>query len=224
MLQIFLKTFCAVCIAEMGDKTQFLVMGLASHYRLRQIIAGILLAGAALNGISVALGSVLSGLLPMDYIQLASGLFFLAFAILSLSHAHETQDGQRSRGRLPGTLAVFCAFFLAELGDKTQLSAIAFSAGEPEFRLMVFFGATFGLVAADIIGLLFGAALQRRLPDSAFQLLSFGIFSVFGFAAAFPVLWSLLSPLWSVVWSVLISLGYLAALFFSWRKSRVICS
>ena len=81
----------------------------------------------------------------MEYVSAAAGIFFLTFALLSLQEEPEEERGRELRRKIPAFLSVFCAFFLAELGDKTQLSAIAFAAREPEQAFAVFLGASIGL-------------------------------------------------------------------------------
>lgn len=78
-------------------------------------------------------------------------------------------------------LAVFCTFFVAELGDKTQLTAITFGANEGmSAALIVWIGCSLGLFAADILGMLAGYLLKSKTPDGLLNILAFVIFSVFG--------------------------------------------
>lgn len=173
----------SICIAEMGDKTQLLVVGFAAKYKLRDIVFGVAGATILLNALGVLLGSVLSTLIPMLYVSLAAGFFFLIFAMLSLRNdcSEDEHAAHVKKGKLGAMFGIGAAFFLAELGDKTQLSAIAFAAGQPEQLIAVFLGATIGMLAADGIGLAAGLILNKKLPERALQILSFAIFTGFGF-------------------------------------------
>ena len=78
-------------------------------------------------------------------------------------------------------LAVFCTFFVAELGDKTQLTAITFGANEGmRAALVVWIGCSLGLFAADMLGMLIGYLLKSKTPDGLLSMLAFVIFSIFG--------------------------------------------
>ena len=92
----------------------------------------------------------------------------------------EEEEGSRSKIQF-APLAVFCTFFVAELGDKTQLTAITFGANEGmSAALVVWIGCSLGLFAADILGMLVGYLLKSKTPDGLLNTLAFAIFSIFG--------------------------------------------
>lgn len=161
----------------MGDKTQLLVMGFAAKYKLRDILLGVGLATMLLNMIGVFMGSAISKIIPMQYINLAAGFFFLIFALLTIGGTGGEETATCKRGSMFG---IGCAFFLAELGDKTQLSAIAFSASAPEMALGVFVGATLGMMVADGLGLVVAHLLGKRIPETVMSTAAYFIFSAFG--------------------------------------------
>ena len=177
-----LAVMFSVCIAEMGDKTQLFVMGLATKHKTRDIIFGVGLATILLNAIGVFMGSVIAKTFPIEYVNLAAGFLFLVFALLTI------EDGGEKDAKIRGKsfFAIGVAFFVAELGDKTQLSAIAFSAGNPDVMFGVFIGATCGMLIADFAGLVFAKLIGKRIPDKIMKLSAYLIFTVFGF----KTLWS----------------------------------
>jgi len=177
---LFFKIFLAVFIAEMGDKTQLMLVAMASKYRIRDIVLGTLAAILLLNGIAVLLGGLASRLIPPFLIKFIAAFAFLYFAATALERDEEEEESRESRvGFAP--LAVLVTFFVAELGDKTQLTAITFGANEGlDAAPVVWLACSAGLFAADIIGIAIGYLLKSRLPERFLKLLSFIIFALFG--------------------------------------------
>ena len=226
MFTTFVTIAISICIAEMGDKTQLLVVGFAAKYKLRDIVFGVTFATILLNALGVILGSFLSTIIPMEYVSLAAGFFFLIFAMLSLKDESEQEHTAQanSTGRLGMTFGIGLAFFLAELGDKTQLSAIAFAAGNPGHLTAVFLGATLGMLLADGIGLATGLLLNKKLPERALKILSFVIFTGFGFHTLWESL-NLFRPDGAVLPITAIGLIYVFLLFFTnaFHKKKEMC-
>ena len=184
MAFLFIKVMFAEFIAEMGDKTQLMLIAMTSRFKLRDIIIGTAVAILVLNGIAVAAGSLVGSVVPEWLIKLLAAAAFLIFAIISLKSDDEEEEGRDTKlGLAP--LAVFVTFFLAELGDKTQLTAITFGASEgSEAAFIVWLACSAGLFAADIIGLLVGYFLGSRLPAKAMNYGAFLIFGIFGIVTA----------------------------------------
>ncbi len=172
-----------IFFAELGDKTQFLMIAMASKYRIRTILIGVGAAICALNALAIVAGTLLGGFLPVIVINIVAGLAFLCFAYMALGDGSEEENTVGEGGSV---FTVFGTFFLAELGDKTQLTALTLAADagiggfSPERALSVFAGASFALMAADVLGLIIGYFLGKSLPAAVFSRISFGIFSVFG--------------------------------------------
>lgn len=171
----------SICIAEMGDKTQLLVASFAAKFKIHDIIIGVITATIVLNLLGVLLGGAISKIIPMEYVNLAAGFFFLIFALLTISQNQVEDETEKFRLRRGSCIGIGTAFFLAELGDKTQLSAIAFAAKDPDQILPVFIGATLGMMIADGLGLIAGHLMGKRLPERLMQIIAYGIFTVFGF-------------------------------------------
>ena len=124
----FLTAFAATLLAEMGDKTQLVTLTLSTRHPPLQVLAGALGALAAITGLAVVLGDYLAVLLPAQLALLAGGIFFLVIGIFMLLKKEEKEDSKPADSNSAIALQTFIMVFLAELGDKTQLTAIALTA------------------------------------------------------------------------------------------------
>ena len=178
---LFLQILFAMFIAEMGDKTQLMLVAMTSRYKLRDIIIGSALAILLLNGLAVGVGGLISRYVPIYIIKIIAGAAFFYFAYSTLRGGDEEESvGEKKIMRLP-FLSVFGTFFLAELGDKTQLTAITFAANYGiDNALVIWLACSAGLFAADIIGMLVGYFLKSKMPKRALDTLAFVIFMIFG--------------------------------------------
>ena len=179
---LFLKVFFTEFIAEMGDKTQLMLIALTSKYKLRDIISGIAVAILVLNGLAVLAGGLVSEFIPDWLIKTIAALAFLYFAASTIAGDDDDEEEGSGKSKIKfAPLAVFCTFFIAELGDKTQLTAITFGANEGmSAAFVVWIGCSLGLFAADILGMLIGYLLKSKAPDGLLNTLAVAIFSVFG--------------------------------------------
>lgn len=204
---LFLKVFLTEFIAEMGDKTQLMLIALTNKYKLRDIILGTAAAILVLNGLAVLAGGLVSELIPGWLIKIVAALAFLYFATTSLKGDDDEEEEGTGKSKIQfAPLAVFSTFFVAELGDKTQLTAITFGANEGmNAALIVWIGCSLGLFAADIIGMLIGYLLKSKTPDGLLNTLAFFIFSFFGVYTLYQGLDLMLgasNP--SVIWPILV--------------------
>lgn len=175
-----MTTFGMVLLMEMGDKTQLLVMACASKYKVRDVLVGILISVVLLNLMAVSLGSIIGGIrVIQDVVKASASLLFILFGLISLRK--EDEEASCTAGTRSGAVfTVALAFFLAEIGDKTQLSTFSFSALYPDRPISVFLGATFALIIADCIGLAAGAVALKYIPSRIMTLISSFLFIVFG--------------------------------------------
>lgn len=182
MTALFFQVALTVFIAEMGDKTQLLLVGLTSKYKIRDIVAGTAFAILVLNGIAVLAGGLVSVLIPDWLIKFVAAAAFFYFSVTSLGADEEDEEEAGNSILKFAPLAVFCSFFVAELGDKTQLSAITFGAnGGISNAVVIWLACSAGLFAADIIGMLAGLFLKKNIPELFMHFLAFVLFGVFGF-------------------------------------------
>lgn len=179
---LFFRIMMTEFIAEMGDKTQLMLVALTSKYKLRDIILGTAAAILVLNGLAVLAGGLVSQFIPTWLIRLVAALAFLFFALTSLKPEDEGEENASAKGKFAfAPLTVFCTFFVAELGDKTQLTAITFGANEGlHAAVTVWLACSLGLFAADMIGMLVGYLLKSKTPDGLLNILAFFIFSIYG--------------------------------------------
>lgn len=178
---LFWKILLTEFIAEMGDKTQLMLIAMTSRFKLRDILIGTAAAVLVLNGLAVLVGSVVSSLIPLWLIRLLAACAFLYFAWSSLRGEEDGEEQVKEKGSGLAVLSVFLTFFAAELGDKTQLTAITFAMSEGKAHAVtVWLACSIGLFAADLAGMAVGSVLKSRLPEGFLGWLAFVIFAVFG--------------------------------------------
>lgn len=213
-IQLFALVFVTVFIAEMGDKTQLLLVAMAGKYPVRKILAGTWLATLLLNILAVAVGAALGNLLDLRIVKAAAALAFFYFAWSGLHGEDGEEEAQTKSGRFGPIVAIFITFFLGELGDKTQLSAVTLAAAYTDGTLLaaavICLGCTVGLIAADALGLIAGLLLKNNLPTGFLRYLTFTIFALFGVLQAKQALFLLLPDSPKTAWLLL---GVIVAIF-----------
>ena len=178
---LFMKVLFTQFIAEMGDKTQLMLVAMTSRFKLKDILLGTGVAVLVLNGLAVLAGGIISTVVPTWLIRLIAGAAFLFFAVTTLKGDDDEEENVKDRKIKFAPLSVFCTFFVAELGDKTQLTAITFGANEGlSAAVVVWLACSLGLFAADVIGLLVGYLLKSKAPEGILNTVAFFIFSIFG--------------------------------------------
>ena len=171
-----------VFLAELGDKTQLVALGFGARHRLGPVLVGVALAYAATNLLSVVVGGLLGAALPTRALGLAGGVLFIGFALWTLRDDDdaEDEDGPVTSGHGRVVMSVAAAMFVAELGDKTMLATATLAAqGSP---VLVWIGATVGIIASGSVGVFVGRATGARLPERAIRIGSSVLFAVFGVA------------------------------------------
>ena len=178
-MESLLAALGLVFVAELGDKTQLVALGFGARHRLAPVLAGVVIAYMATNLLSVLVGGLLGATLPTRAIGLGGGVLFLGFAAWTLWKDEDDEDDEgaaTSQGSI--VLSVATAMFVAELGDKTMLATATLAAqGNP---VLVWIGATIGIVLAGTLGVLLGRAFGARLPERATRIGSAVLFAVFG--------------------------------------------
>ncbi|GAB3661415.1 TMEM165/GDT1 family protein [Glycomyces tarimensis] len=170
-------SFGVIFVGEMGDKSQLMALSFAARYKLRSVIAGLVIATAILFGVSVGIGATAGSLLPTDWITLGAAVLFIGFGLWTL-RGEDDDDAHEFKERKSGLLTVTGAILLAELGDKTMLAAI-FLGGQYN-PWGVWLGATAGMVAADLLAVFAGAWVARRIPERYIRWGSAALFMVLG--------------------------------------------
>ena len=176
-LTAFTVSTVLVAIAEIGDKTQLLSFALAAHYRKPGIIIlGILVATLANHALAGWLGVLLAQWLPPRTTALLVGAGFIAFGVWALFPDRLDGAPKTHGGIFMTTLIVF---FIAEMGDKTQLATIALGA-RFAMPLAVIGGTTLGMMIANVPAVLIGHRLAGKLPLRAMRMIAALLFFVTG--------------------------------------------
>ncbi len=173
-----LTTFSLIALAEFGDKTQLAVIALSARYDRAKVFLGVILAFALVTGLGVLVGNVLFIFIPQNVIKILAGLLFLAFGILTLlsKESCETDDAAPLGNPL---LSTFSMIALAEMGDKTQLSAITLVA-KYDSPYLVFTGALLALGLISLLGIFLGKKLCEIVPLAKIKLGAGLLFILFG--------------------------------------------
>jgi putative Ca2+/H+ antiporter (TMEM165/GDT1 family) len=175
----FATSAVLVAVAEIGDKTQLLSFALAARFRRHgPIIWGILVATLANHALAGTVGVLLAGWLEPGTSRWIVGAGFIAFGIWAL-FPDRLDEGPRTRGGV--FLTTLAAFFIAEMGDKTQLATVGLGArfGMP---LVVTLGTTLGMMLANVPAVLLGARLAERFPLDRMRYVACALFVLTGAA------------------------------------------
>ncbi len=173
----FWTSLAFVVLAEMGDKTQLLAMAFATRMRWQTVMGGVFVATAANHFLAVLAGNYLTALVPLLYIKIAAAVSFILFGLWTIKG--DTLDDEDKRFNFSPFWTVTVAFFIAEMGDKTQLATVALAA---DFHavLPVWMGTTTGMLIADAIGIILGIVLHKRPPEKQIKWFAALVFIGFG--------------------------------------------
>lgn len=177
-MYIVIHSFLLVAATEMGDKTQLLALILASRFkRPWTILAGIFVATILNHALAAFVGDWVSQMLPEHYLKWILASLFFAFAIWVL--IPDKVDEEKAPGRFGAFLTTLFAFFLAEMGDKTQLSTIALAA-EYQNLTLVTLGTTLGMMFSNGLAVFFGKKVTDHLPLKWIHIFASLLFVAFG--------------------------------------------
>lgn len=180
-MEAFFISTGIVALAEIGDKTQLLAFILAAKFRKPlPIVVGILVATLANHAIAGALGSWITTVLGPQTLRWVLGISFIAMALWTLiPDKFEEGDAKLARFGVFGTTLV--AFFLAEMGDKTQLATVALAA-QYHALFSVVAGTTLGMMIANVPAVLLGDRIAQRMPVRLVHGIAAAIFALLGLA------------------------------------------
>jgi Ca2+/H+ antiporter, TMEM165/GDT1 family len=212
VLYAFAVATILIALAELGDKTQLLALALACRYKAWQVIVGIFFATLFIHFFSTIAGQLIGDVIPKLWLSVITGLLFVGFGIWTL-RGEGDEDEDAPKARFGPILTVAIAFFLAELGDKTQIMTISIAA-DPAAVLRtlgaagpaiagalksmglsadgltsaqsfwgVWLGSTVGMMIADGVAIVVGAVLGKKLPEKLITRISGVIFILFGLGA-----------------------------------------
>ncbi|HWV19109.1 MAG TPA: TMEM165/GDT1 family protein [Rhodocyclaceae bacterium] len=178
-MEALFASFGMVALAEMGDKTQLLSFLLASRFPGRHwpIIAGIFCATIANHFFAAGLGDWAAANVSAEVMRWVLGLAFLGFAAWAL--IPDTLEDEGKPSRYGPFLTTLVAFFIAEIGDKTQFATVALGAQYASLASVVI-GTTLGMMAANVPAVLLGERLARYIPLSKMRFFAAALFAIFG--------------------------------------------
>jgi putative Ca2+/H+ antiporter (TMEM165/GDT1 family) len=178
-LQALLTSTAAVALAEIGDKTQLLALVLAARYRRPwPIVAGILLATVANHGLAALVGARVGALLGPEGLRWGVGIAFLGMAAWTL--VPDELGETTATSRHGAFLATLVAFFLAEMGDKTQLATVGLAAAHPGHAPTVVIGTTVGMLVANVPVVFLGEKIAARVDLSRVRFVAAALFAAIG--------------------------------------------
>ena len=214
MLYAFAVATILITLAELGDKTQLLALGLACKYKAWQVLVGIFFATLVIHFFSTLAGGLIGRLIPTFWLSIVSGLLFIGFGVWTLRGDEDSDtDAITKAARFGPILTTGIAFFLAEIGDKTQIMTMTIAANPAavlrtfgsagpaidgflarigvttsaltprEAFIGVWLGSTLGMMIADGIAIVVGAVMGKTLPKKLITRISGTIFILFGVAA-----------------------------------------
>lgn len=184
ILTAYLTALIFVVLAEMGDKTQLLAMAFASRYRWQTVMWGVFIATLVNHLLAVLAGNWLTHFIPMRYIQIAVSASFILFGFWTIKG--DSLDNEDKRFNFNPFWTVSIAFFLAEMGDKTQLATVALAAKYMSI-VPVWLGTTTGMIIADAIGIIIGIVLGKKIPERFVKWFAAIIFIAFGVIGLYKV-------------------------------------
>ncbi len=181
-MEALLVSTGVVALAEIGDKTQLLAFILAARFKKPvPIILGILLATIVNHGLAGALGAWITSAVSPEILRWVLGASFIGMAVWTMI-PDKIEDEETQIAKKFGVFgATLITFFLAEMGDKTQIATVAMAAhyGNP---LLVVIGTTLGMLIADVPAVFAGDKLANKIPMKLVHSIAAGIFAVMGIA------------------------------------------
>ena len=177
-MAVFLIAFLTAAIAEMGDRTQILMLVLSAKYRKPwALLAGAFIAVLANHLLAGVIGIWLGQYLSPAALNVAVGVSMLTMAAWTL--IPERVDRKAEVTRRGAFMTAVFAVFVTEFGDKTQIATVALAAGYSNLFAIVL-GTSAGMLAADLPVVLLGNAFAARLPLKAIRCIAFGLFAALG--------------------------------------------
>ncbi|GMU71368.1 MAG: TMEM165/GDT1 family protein [Burkholderiales bacterium] len=179
-MEALFVSFGVVALGEIGDKTQLLSLVLAARYRRPwPIVAGILVATLANHALAGWAGNLVRAAVPADLLRFILGLSFFAVALWALRPDSLAEATAKPLGRWGVFGVTVVAFFLAEMGDKTQIATVMLAAKYDALAAVVV-GTTAGMMAANVPVVFAGGFAAERMPLRAIRIAAAAVFAALG--------------------------------------------
>ena len=184
-MDTYLHAVALITIGEMGDKTQLLAMMLVARYlRIWPLLAGIVLATLLNHGMAVAVGEYLGNFMTIPWVQYALPISFILLGLWMLHP--DNIDNLNVECKQGPFYAALTMFFMAEMGDKTQIATVALAAQYHEY-IPVLLGTSTGMILANLPALYFGRAFLARINVKYMHYLAALLFIGSGVYALYPL-------------------------------------
>lgn len=187
-----LVAFLFVFLSELGDKTQLLVLSFSAKQKAFTVLLGVALGSFFSHGVAILFGSSL-GLIGNEQIEhllhWITHLSFLLFGFFTLFHKEKEENSSNKKqnflqkvahSNLNYILVIGLSIAVGELGDKTFLASIGLGIQYPNVKLFLVIGAVLGMVVSDLLAIVFGKALSKKISESTMQKISGILFLLFG--------------------------------------------
>lgn len=182
-MDIFFNSFLLVFVGEMGDKTQLLALVLAARFRKPYtILLGIFIATLLNHALASYAGAWIASALDPTYVKYGLAISFFAFALWIL--VPDKEEELKAKSGMGPLLTTIIAFFIAEMGDKTQLATVALGARYTEAVWMVTVGTTVGMMASNSLAIFLGQSLLAKIPMKWIRVFASALFFIFGILVA----------------------------------------
>lgn len=217
----FVASFLFVLLAEMGDKTQLLAMAFAAKYSAHKVLIAVFIATLLNHALAVLTGRFLTIIIPMEAISFIAALSFIIFGLWTLRGDKLEGEGRKG-SRFGPIVTVAIAFFLAEMGDKTQLTTVSLAV-KYQNMFGVLMGTTLAMVMADAIGIVVGIIMRKHIPQTLVKWVSAIVFILFGLSGVYKALSVRMIPeyLWGVI--SLISIFTICVALYLVRSNKRTC-
>lgn len=204
MILELLRALGFIFVAEMGDKTQILAMAFATKYKMKHVLIGIAIGAFLNHALAIALGSILNTFIDLSILGIIAGFLFVIFALWTLQFNGDEEVSTISK--YGPIITVALAFFIGELGDKTQLTAFAL-ATEANYPFFILLGTVSGMIITGLLGIFIGIKLGSKIPEFYIKVGASVVFFVFGVTKlqnSLPT--SFTTPVWYIPFALVILL------------------
>ena len=176
----FLEAFVMVFMGEMGDKSQFLALAFATTYPVSTVLGGVSLGIGLNHGLAILAAVLIAGIFKdMTFLQIVAGFLFLFFGLSALKAEDGDEEEEVKASSKGPLLTVATAFFVGELGDKTQLMAMTLAMNS-ERSAVILLATVSSMILVSLLGILVGKFLGKKIPHVALSYLAAFLFLLFG--------------------------------------------
>ena len=169
-----------VFVGEMGDKSQFLALAFATCYPMSTVLGGVSLGIGLNHGIAIIAAVLIAGVFKdMTFLQIAAGFLFLFFGLSTLKADDDEEEEEVKTCTRGSMLTVATAFFVGELGDKTQLMAMTLAMNS-ERPAVIFLATVSSMILVSLLGIIVGRCVGKKIPRVLMSYLAAFLFLLFG--------------------------------------------